>query len=50
MLLGMTLASCSDNDTGEITPIKIEYERVTQTDFAAQSNEFGQQSAGYIGC
>lgn len=39
-LTGLTLTSCSD-DTGEIPPIKVEYTRVEQTDFAKQSNRFG---------
>ena len=38
-LSGMLLTGCSD-DTGEIPPIKIEYTRVEQTEFAGQSNQF----------
>ena len=39
-IVGTVLTSCSDDDTGGIAPIKVEYDRVTQTDFAAQSNDF----------
>lgn len=40
LMAGMTLTGCSDEENGDIQPIKVEYNQVIQTDFAAHSNDF----------
>ncbi len=40
VMAGITLTGCSDEENGDIQPITVEYSKVTQTEFAAHSNDF----------
>ncbi len=40
LMTSFIVTGCSDEENGEIPPIKVEYNQVTQTEFAAHSNSF----------